>query len=76
MHAPLGDKGCSYKATATALNADGVPLFGQRPPKFGKDSKTGKAIISYDGGSTWDWYVGTAENPNTITSINVTWDRN
>jgi hypothetical protein len=75
IHAPLGDKGCSYKANATAYNADGVPLRGENPPKFGKDTNTGKTIISYDGGKNWDWYVGTSAEPDKITTVTVTWKR-
>jgi hypothetical protein len=75
IHAPLGDKGCSYKASATAYNADGVPLRGEHPPKFGKDNGTGKTIISYDGGKHWDWYVGTSADPDEITKVVVTWRR-
>jgi hypothetical protein len=56
MHAPLGDKGCSYKAHVKAYNASGVLVGGEDSPKFGHDTKTGRPIISYDGGTTWDWY--------------------
>jgi hypothetical protein len=75
IHAPLGDKGCSYKANATAYNADGVPLCGENPPKFGKDTNTGKTIITYDGGKHWDWYVGTSVEPDKIATVTVTWKR-
>lgn len=33
MHAPLGDKGCSYKAHVKVYNADGVPVAGENAPK-------------------------------------------
>jgi hypothetical protein len=75
IHAPLGDKGCSYKAVATAYNADGVPLRGENLPRFGKDTNTGKTIISYDDGKHWDWYVGTSAEPDKITTVTVTWKR-
>jgi hypothetical protein len=63
MRAPLGDKGCSYKAHVRVFNAEGDLVAGEDAPMFGSDTKTGKPIISYDGGKTWDWYSGTVPNP-------------
>ena len=51
--APLGNKGCYYKAVVGAFNAAGDLVSGDDAPKYGKDSKTGKPIISYDDGKTW-----------------------
>jgi hypothetical protein len=75
IHAPLGDKGCSYKAFATSYNSDGIPLSGDRPPSFGKDTATRRDLISYDGGKHWDWYVGSSADPAKITKVVVTWKR-
>jgi hypothetical protein len=58
MMAPLGDKGCSYKAYVQAFNADAVLVAGENAPRYGSDSKTGKPIYSNDGGKTWNWYYG------------------
>ncbi len=74
LHAPLGDKGCKYKAVATSYNADGIPLNGDLPPKFGKNTG-GRNVISYDGGKNWDWYVGTSDKPSEITKVVVSWRR-
>ena len=52
-YAPLGKKGCYYKAVVGAFNAAGDLVGGDNAPQYGKDSKTGKPIISYDGGKTW-----------------------
>jgi len=52
-YAPLGKKGCYYKAVVGAFNAAGDLVGGDNVPQYGKDSKTGKPIISYDGGKTW-----------------------
>ena len=65
IHAPLGDKGCSYKAHVRVYNAEGALVAGENAPnapQFGSDTKTGKPIISYDGGKNWDWYSGDAPN--------------
>ena len=73
MHAPIGDKGCSYKASVTAYNATGELVGGDDAPKYGHDTKTGKPIISRDNGKTWDWYSG-ADVPNSkVDSVIVTW---
>ena len=50
MRAPLGDKGCGYKAYVQVFNADGVVVGGLNAPMFGTDTKTAKPILSYDGG--------------------------
>jgi len=73
IHAPLGDKGCSYKAHVKVYNADGVLVAGENAPKYGSDTKTAKPIISYDGGKNWDWYIGaTVPNPKPK-SVRVFW---
>ena len=55
LTAPLGIKGCSYKAQVQIWSADGGWLPGGKAPKYGIDTPTGKPIVSYDGGTTWDW---------------------
>lgn len=73
IHAPLGDKGCSYKAHVRVYNADGVLVAGENAPKYGSDTKTAKPIISYDGGKTWDWYSGGAVPNPKPNSVRVFW---
>jgi hypothetical protein len=73
LHAPLGDKGCSYKAHVQVFNADSVLVAGDNAPKYGNDSKTAKPIISYDGGKTWEWYNGAAIPDRKPKSVNVSW---
>lgn len=58
LQAPLGIKGCSYKAIPKAYNADGVLVAGTGAPKFASDTNTNRPILSYDDGKTWHWYVG------------------
>jgi hypothetical protein len=43
MRAPLGDKGCSYKSHVQVFNAEGELVAGENAPKYGSDTKTGKA---------------------------------
>lgn len=75
LHAPLGDKGCTYKAHVKVFNADGVLVAGEDAPVYGSDTKTGKPIISYDGGKTWNWYDGaTIPNPK-AKSVRVFWTK-
>lgn len=50
--APLGKKGCYYKAVVGAFNAAGDLVGGDNAPKY-SISTTGKPIISYDDGKTW-----------------------
>jgi hypothetical protein len=73
IHAPLGDKGCDYKAHVKVYNADGVLVAGENAPKYGSDAKTAKPIISYDGGKNWDWYIGAAVPNPKPKSVKVFW---
>jgi hypothetical protein len=57
LRAPLGYKGCSYKAHVKILNADGVQVAGEGAPKY-RNTKTAKPIVSYDGGKNWNSYEG------------------
>ena len=73
MHAPLGDKGCSYKAHVKAYNARGILVAGEDAPKYARDNKTGRTIWSSDGGKTWNWY-GADDLPDTkVASVAVFW---
>lgn len=73
MHAPLGSKGCHYEAVVAAYNSAGDLLSGDRAPKYGHDSKTGKPIISWDQGKTWTWMVAAAVPDQKVKSVNVSW---
>jgi hypothetical protein len=73
MHAPLGSKGCHYKAVVTAYNATGAVVGGDDAPKYSHDTKTGKPIISYDNGKTWDWLTAGDVPDPVIKSVIVTW---
>ena len=73
MRAPLGDKGCGFKAHVQVFNADSVLVAGENAPIYGKDTKTARPIVSYDGCKTWDWYLGgTRPNPKPK-SVRVFW---
>lgn len=75
LRAPLGLKGCSYKAHVQVFNADGVQVAGENAPMYGSDVNTGKPIFSYDGGKNWDWYYGaTVPNPKPK-SVRVFWSK-
>lgn len=56
LQAPLGIKGCSYSAGATAYNANGAAVAGDNAPKYRNDAKTGRLMVSFDNGQTWDWF--------------------
>ena len=43
IHAPLGDKGCSYKAHVKVYNADGVLVAGENAPKYVERYQDSKA---------------------------------
>jgi hypothetical protein len=71
LQAPLGLKGCSYKAHVEVFNAGGMMVGGEGAPLYGKYTATGKPIFSYDGGKTWGWITGTPDlQPRTV---NVSW---
>jgi hypothetical protein len=70
-YAPLGNKGCYYKAVVSAFNAAGDLVGGDDAPKYGKDSKTGKPIISYDDGKTWGWSYADANLH--VKTVRVEW---
>jgi hypothetical protein len=75
LHAPLGIKGCHYEADVNAYNAEGMLVGGDHAPKYGRDSKTRKPVVSWDDGKTWEW-MASADAPNTnIVSIGVSWVR-
>ena len=67
--APLGRKGCSYKALVKAYNSAGQVVGGDGAPKYGHDTNTGKPIISYDEGKTWAWFPAPATPDLTINSV-------
>ena len=73
LRAPLGSKGCSYKAHVTVLNADGVQVAGEGAPKYGNDTKTAKPIVSYDGGKNWNWYTEGAVPNQKPKHVRVFW---
>jgi hypothetical protein len=56
MHAPLGNKDCSYKAYVRAYNARGGFGGRRRRTEVRSRYQNWRAIISYDEGKTWDWY--------------------
>jgi hypothetical protein len=74
-HAPLGDKGCHYKKSVTAYNAAGNVVAGDDAPTYGKDTKTGKPIISYDNGKTWTWLPEDAPTASDlqVKSVDIGW---
>ena len=45
IYAPLGDKGCSYKAHVQLSNADDVLVAGDNPPIYANDTKTAKLLF-------------------------------
>lgn len=67
--APLGSKGCSYKATVDGYNAAGQLVAGDDAPKYGND-KTGSPIVSYDSGKTW-WPVSAPDLK--VRTVEVRW---
>jgi hypothetical protein len=73
IHAPLGDKGCHYKKTVTARNEAGYMVAGDDAPRYSKDTNTGKPIISYDKGKTWDWFTGDPDSK--IKTVEIDWTK-
>jgi hypothetical protein len=73
MHAPLGAKGCSYEAQVNVYNAAGVLVDGDNAPKYGRDTKTGRPILSFDGGKSWDWYDADTVPDRKAASVEVFW---
>jgi hypothetical protein len=71
--APLGDKGCYYNATVAAYNAVGDVVGGDNAPRYGRDTKTGKPIVSYDHGKTWAWFDGPTVPDLTVKTVDVEW---
>jgi hypothetical protein len=72
-YAPLGKKACYYKAVVGAFNAAGDLVGGDNAPQYGKDTKTGKPIISYDGGKSWRWSSADATPDLSVKSVKVEW---
>lgn len=75
MRAPLGGKGCHFKAIATGYNVPGDVVAGDGAPKYGHDTNTGKPIISYDNGETWAWFPGSAIPDLRIKTVEVRWEK-
>jgi len=73
MNTPLGDKRCHYEAAVTAYNAAGEVVGGDHAPKYGHDGNTGKPIISYDNGKTWNWLPAADIPDPKIKSVIVSW---
>jgi hypothetical protein len=75
LAAPLGDKGCGYKAYVQVFNGDGALVAGDNAPTYSRDVNTQKIIMSYDGGKSWDWYIG-ENTPNLRPkSVRISWVR-
>ncbi len=72
-YAPLGKKGCYYKAVVSAFNEAGDLVGGEGAPKYSKDTKTGKPIISYDDGKTWTWSYADATPDLRVKTVRVEW---
>jgi len=75
MHAPLGNKDCHYEAAVTAVNAAGDVVGGDHAPKYGHDSQTGRPIVSYDNGKTWDRFPAADLPDQRAASVIVTWSK-
>jgi hypothetical protein len=73
ISAPLGAKGCSYKAHVKVYNADGAQVAGENAPMYGSDANTAKPIISHDGGKNWNWYFGATVPSPKPKSVRVIW---
>jgi hypothetical protein len=72
-YAPLGRKGCYYKAVVKALNAAGDWVGGDGAPKYSKDRNTGTPIISYDDGKTWTRSYLDATPDLHVKTVRVEW---
>ncbi len=57
-YAPLGRKGCHYEKEVFVT-------------RYSTDAKTGKPIVTYDDGKTWDW-LPEGEKPGPV-QVYVTW---
>jgi hypothetical protein len=75
LHAPLGIKGCSFKSRVSAYNAAGNFVGGDDAPKYGNDAQTGRPIISWDNGKTWDWYPASTTPDKTVQTVEVRWTK-
>jgi len=73
MHAPLGDKSCHYKKTATAYNATGDAVAGDDAPRYAKNTY-GNTIVSYDEGKTWTVLDSPAPDPR-IKTVEIGWTK-
>jgi hypothetical protein len=74
LQAPLGIKGCSFAPEVRVYNAEGVVVAGDNAPKYGNDTKTGRPIISFDNGQTWQWSGGPKPDMTTK-SVVVRWTK-
>jgi hypothetical protein len=72
--APLGDKECHFKKTVTAYNTDGYPVAGDYAPLYNKDRDSGKPIVSYDEGKTWQaWPADTPLPDLKVHRVEIDW---
>jgi hypothetical protein len=75
MRAPLGDKGCHFKRIVAAFNASGEQVGGDDAPKYSRDTKTGKPIVSYDNGKTWGWFPAPEAPDLKVKNVEVRWTK-
>jgi hypothetical protein len=73
LQAPLGLKECSYKAHVQVYNADGLYVGSEKAPLYRSDTTTGKSIVSFDNGKTWEWWDGTTLPNLKPKSVKVHW---
>jgi hypothetical protein len=74
-YAPVGYKGCQYKAVVKTYDKEGWLVGGDGAPRYSHDAKTGKPIESDDDGKTWeriDEILDDVPDPK-VTSVVVSW---
>jgi hypothetical protein len=75
-HAPVGRKECHYRAVVAAYNVNGGLVGGDNAPRYSRDSRTGKPIVSYDNGARWDWLLGVTDVPSRkVAKVLVSWTK-
>jgi hypothetical protein len=76
IQAPIGSKGCYYKAVVAAFNPNGDLVGGDNAPRYGRDKTKGNPIVSYDNGTSWVWLLGATNIPSRkIDKVVVSWTK-
>jgi hypothetical protein len=80
VSAPFGAKNCHYAPNVAVFNSRGdildeISTGSTSKAKFDHDVHTGKLVVSYDEGKSWQWYPGDKIPDLKPARVQVAWSK-